>query len=86
MTKQKKGKIEKFIEKDFGLGGAPNYDREQIDAVLKLFIIFYGENLASKERETILKFLNKMERADAHYKERIDMLEDEAEELKGIGY
>ncbi|MDD5617635.1 MAG: hypothetical protein PHG69_00935 [Candidatus Omnitrophica bacterium] len=79
-----KGKIEKFMDNDFGLGGACNYERSSINDGLKVLTSFYSVNLGDAERVSLLNVLNRWERDDFNYRKRIETLQDEAEQLKEI--
>lgn len=79
-----KGKIEKFMDNDFGLGGACNYERNSINDGLRVLTSFYSANLGDAERVSLLKILNRWERDDLNYRKRVESLQDEAEALKEI--
>lgn len=77
-----KKRLANFLKNDFGLGGVANYTQEQSAAVVQLLTIFYGENFSDAERDSVVKFLAKNEKNDNDYRERIEALQDEADNLK----
>jgi hypothetical protein len=64
--------IREFIATKFGLGGIANYTWQQRDNVWKLFEIFYSSEFGDAERHSLVKFLQKMERDDNSYRERVN--------------
>jgi hypothetical protein len=78
----RKGRIEKYLDNVFGLGGASNYERRTINEALKFLTSFYSDNFGYAERESLLKFLNRMERQDKNCNARLDELQTESEYLR----
>lgn len=77
-------RIKRFLERDFGLGGAPDYAPEQVRKALEVITAFYSPELGDVERDSILKFLWKCEREDGNYRKRVNELMAEASEYEEL--
>ena len=78
-----KGKIERYMRNDFGLGGISNYERPQINRALRLICDFYSPDFGDAERVSMMEFLTRMEKDDRQYRDRVNKLQEESDYLRG---
>ena len=79
--------IEKFMDKKFGIGGASNYERSQIDTALKCIAYFMSSDLAWVERDTLARFFTEIQENYSKDHKKFNAIDDEAQEIRdGMGW
>ena len=78
-----KNRIVKWVDKDFGVGGASNYEREQVVSAIKAVLAFMSVDFAIAERESLAKLFNRLsEMSQADF----EQWDNDAEDLLNQGY